>query len=244
VNTSNKRDLVFVVDDEGDIGLLVNRVLEEHGYDVEYFGDGKSVLRRIKTRRPALCLVDLGLPDIEGLDLIKEIRSTYDVAIVVLTVRSQPTDRIIGLELGADDYVVKPFEPLELVARVKSVLRRFHRGNGDLSSTGGGAVARFAGWSFNPQTFALQPPSGHGIELSASEARLLTVMLRSPNQILSREYLLDERDGRNLSPFDRSIDIAVSRLRQKIETDPRNPQVIKTVYGAGYIFAADVEWDG
>ena len=239
-----KKNLVYVVEDERDIGDLVCRALEHHGFVAEHFTRGKPFLQRMRSRQASLCLIDLGLPDIEGLDLIRELRSRYDVAIVVLTNRSDPTDRIIGLELGADDYVVKPFEPLEVVARAKSVLRRFHR---DAARTSGGSraprVATFAGWSFSQATQSLHTPAGIRLELSTSESDLLMVLLQTPNQILSREQLLYEKDGRDSSPFDRSIDICVSRLRRKIETDPKNPQIIKTVYGAGYIFAVDVEWE-
>ena len=235
------KGLVYIVDDERDVGTLLTRSLQEAGYDAQAFVRGHDLLSRIRGRAPDLCIVDLGLPDIDGLELLKQIGNLRDVATIVLTIRNHPTDRVLGLELGADDYVVKPFEPREVVARVKAVLRRFRMVQ-EASALGPTSVARFAGWSFDIGACALVSPTGDRVHLSAAEARLLEAMTRRPNRILSREYLLDQRCGRAHSPYDRSVDLAVSKLRQKIERDPRNPEIITMVYGAGYVFAVSVDW--
>lgn len=236
------RGLVYVVDDERDVGNLLTRALRDAGYSAESFVRGRDLLRQVKRRAPDLCIVDLGLPDMDGLDVLKQLDALGSVPTVVLTIRSDPTDRIVGLELGADDYVAKPFEPREVVARVKAVLRRV-RAAQEATATGAPSIARFAGWSFDVGLCVLHSPGGSRIQLSASEAKLLKAMVLCPNRVLSREFLLDQRSGRELSPYDRSIDLAVSKLRQKIEEDPRNPAIITTVYGAGYVFTATVEWD-
>jgi DNA-binding response OmpR family regulator len=147
---------------------------------------------------------------------------------------------VLGLELGADDYIVKPFEPRELVARVRSILRRYQRAAPAEAGSGEQTVARFAGWAFDSGRHALIAPDGREVGLSAAEAGLLTTLLRRPNKILSREQLLGERD---VDPFDRSIDVRISRLRRKLDDDPQNPKLIKTVYGAGYLFSAQVGWE-
>lgn len=162
----------------------------------------------------------------------------HDTAILILTGRRDTSDRVAGLEVGADDYVVKPFEPRELVARVRSILRRYERAQSGESALPG-TTARFGGLTFDPARNLLTGPDGEELMLSAAEARLLSRMLQAPNRILSRDYLLE---GREATPYDRSIDVQISRLRHKIEVDPNDPQIIKTVYGAGYIFYANVEW--
>jgi DNA-binding response OmpR family regulator len=158
--------------------------------------------------------------------------------VLILTGRNDVTDRVLGLELGADDYIVKPFEPRELVARVRSILRRYQRA-ASTDTTGERSTARFAGWTFDANRHALTAPDDREVSLSAAEAGLLATLLRRPNKILSREQLLGERD---VDPFDRSIDVRISRLRRKLDDDPQNPRMIKTVYGAGYLFSAQVEW--
>jgi len=236
-----QKPLVYIVDDERDVGSLLESALQEAGYATTVFVTGRDLLRQLRREVPNLCIVDLGLPDIDGLDLLKQIRDLSAVATIVLTIRSHPSDRILGLELGADDYVVKPFEPREVVARVRSVLRRCRMAE-ERPAEGVTSTARFAGWVFDPGTCMLSSPRGERIALSVTEARLLEAMTRRPNRVLSREYLLDQRGGREHSPYDRSIDLAISKLRQKIEKDPRNPEIITTVYGAGYVFSVSVDW--
>ena len=156
----------------------------------------------------------------------------------MLTARGEPLDRILGLEMGADDYLPKPFEPRELIARVRSILRRYP-GPVVLPADPAQRIAEFAGWRFAPGSNTLSSADGESSTLSTAEAQLLKTMLQHPNRILTREQLMGER---NLSSFDRSIDVRISRLRRKLEDDPQNPKLIKTVYGAGYLFACAVVW--
>lgn len=232
---------VFVLEDQPEIGRLVCRTLEQHGFSAEWFPRAAAFLGRMRARRPDLCIVDLGLPDQDGLAVIREVQDRDRVPVIILTGRSDPVDRVLGLELGADDYVVKPFDPRELVARVKAVLRRSEA----IPSTDSGqriGVARFDRWACDFDRLILTDSEGTSFELSAAEARLLLAFCRSPNRVLTREVLLGLRSAADRSPYDRAIDVRISRLRQKLELDPKNPQTIKTVYGAGYIFTADIEW--
>ena len=232
------RALVFVVEDDPDVARLVTRTLEEFEFSTRSFRDGAAVLRRIVTERPDLCIVDLGLPDMDGIELVREIARRCDCGMLILTGRGHTADRVMGLEGGGDDYVVKPFEPRELVARVRSILRR----RGAPGAGGAGAQrrhARFAGWTLDCVAHTLRGPDGAEHVLGTAEAQVLRTFLERPHQILTREQLLGSRD---LSPLDRSIDVRISRLRRRLEADPHNPKIIKTVYGAGYMFSAGVDW--
>lgn len=233
---------VFVLEDQSEIGRLVCRTLEQHGYGAEWFPRAAPFLSRIRARRPDLCIVDLGLPDQDGLSVIREMHGRERVPVIILTGRADPVDRVLGLELGADDYVVKPFDPRELIARVRAVLRRSEPTPAMETSYLTG-IARFGRWTCDFDRLTLTNIDGGGAELSAAEARLLLAFCRAPNRVLSREALLGLRSTDDRSPFDRAIDVRISRLRQKLESDPKNPQVIKTVYGAGYIFSAELEWN-
>jgi DNA-binding response OmpR family regulator len=228
--------LIYIVEDNPEVARLIVRALRDFDFQTECFGTASELLRQVKRKTPALCIVDLKLPDMDGMELVRELRSNYDCGVLILTVRGDAPDRILGLESGADDYVVKPFDPRELVARVRTILRRSQRSTAVREGKG----ARFAGWRFDPRCNALTAPDGRELSLSVAEARMLLTFLKNPNRILTREQLLDER---NLSPFDRSIDVRISRLRHKLEADPHNPKLIKTVYSAGYLFAASVEWE-
>ena len=230
--------LIFVIEDELSIARLVQSVLVEFGFEVECFHTGASALRRLAVRRPDLCITDLGLPDMDGMQVVRQLQEGTPCAVLILTGRNDVTDRVLGLELGADDYIVKPFEPRELVARVRSILRRYQR-SATAEVTTERNIASFSGWTFDGNRHTLTAPDGREIGLSAAEAGLLATLLRRPNKILSREQLLGERD---VDPFDRSIDVRISRLRRKLDDDPQNPKLIKTVYGAGYLFAAQVSW--
>jgi DNA-binding response OmpR family regulator len=232
------RGLIFVVEDDEDVARLVVRTLEEFGHPVEWFRDGFSVLRRLQIERPDLCVVDLGLPDMDGIELTRQLAALTSCGILILTGRSHAIDRVMGLELGADDYVVKPFEPRELAARVRSILRR----RGAASQSGAShqrRYAKFIGWTLDCSANSLRGPDGDEHVISTAETQVLRAFVEKPHQILTREQLLGQRD---LSPMDRSIDVRISRIRRKIETDPQNPKIIKTVYGAGYMFTAAVEW--
>ncbi|NML17260.1 response regulator transcription factor [Azohydromonas caseinilytica] len=231
--------LVYVVEDDAEVSRLVVMALQDFGFMTETFGDGGSVLRRLRSEKPDLCIVDLGLPDMDGIELVREIARRCSCGVLILTGRGHTVDRVMALEGGGDDYVVKPFEPRELVARVRSILRR--RGAG----VPGAAPlqrrhARFAGWSLDCAANLLRGPDGTETLLGTAEAQVLRAFLERPHQILTREQLMGSRE---LSPLDRSIDVRISRLRRKLEADPQNPKVIKTVYGAGYMLAAAVEWE-
>jgi DNA-binding response OmpR family regulator len=236
---ANKR-LVYVVEDQVEIADLVCATLDEHGFRSEHFRTGTNFLQGLKRRAPSISVIDLGLPDLDGLQLLRQAQSISNAPILILTGRHDVSDRILGLELGADDYMVKPFDPREVVARVNSILRRLDR-SGEPGE--GRKVARFAGWAFEESCNRL---TGHGreVELSVAESRLLATMLRRPNRILNRAALLGY-DGRE--PLDRSIDARISRLRRKLqpegEDDDKEERIIKTVYGAGYMLVAKVEWE-
>ena len=231
---SGPPSLVFVIEDDPAVAALVVSALQEFGYATETFHNASAALRRLPVQRPDLCIVDLGLPDMDGLEVMQRVRAQSPCGILILTGRAHVSDRVMGLELGADDYVLKPFEPRELVARVRSILRRREQ-LADESSQ----LAEFAGWSFNLGNNTLQGGDGEEHVLSTAEADLLRVFVRNPNRILQREQLMGKRD---LQPTDRSIDVRISRLRRKLEPDPQNPALIKTVYGAGYLFLATVNW--
>ncbi|MHB1373426.1 MAG: response regulator transcription factor [Thauera sp.] len=230
--------VIFVLEDDPDIARLICMSMGEYGFRCEHLSTGRQLLARARQSAPDLCIVDLGLPDMDGMQVVRELQDGSPCAVLILTGRNDVTDRVLGLELGADDYIVKPFEPRELVARVRSILRRYQR-SASAEATVERNTARFAGWTFDASRHALSAPDGREISLSAAEAGLLATLLRRPNKILSREQLLGERD---VDPFDRSIDVRISRLRRKLDDDPQNPRLIKTVYGAGYLFAAQVDW--
>ena len=230
--------MIFVLEDEPDIARLICSSLTEYGFRCEHLRTGREFLARAHSASPDLCIVDLGLPDMDGMQVVRELQDGTPCAVLILTGRNELTDRVLGLELGADDYIVKPFEPRELVARVRSILRRYQRA-AIPEAVSERSSARFAGWVFDSSRHALTAPDGRELSLSAAEAGLLATLLRRPNKILSREQLLGERD---VDPFDRSIDVRISRLRRKLDDDPQNPRLIKTVYGAGYLFSSQVEW--
>ncbi len=230
--------LIYVIEDDDAVADLVCRTLTSFHFWVERFKTGAAVLRKLQQQRPDLCIVDLGLPDMDGIELLRQIGAVSSCGLLILTGRDHAIDRVMGLELGGDDYVTKPFDPRELVARVRSILRRRQT-----SPTGGTGVLRryasFMGWTLDCASNALRDPAGVEHFLGTAEAVVLKAFLERPHQILSREQLLGQRD---LSPLDRSIDVRISRIRRKLELDPQNPKIIKTVYGAGYLFAASVAW--
>jgi DNA-binding response OmpR family regulator len=233
------RPLVLIVEDEPDVARLIERTLRGYAIDTAWCRNARELFERLGKVQPDACIIDLGLPDMDGLEVMKRTRTACDCGLLIVTGRSDVSDRVVGLELGADDYITKPFEPRELVARVRSVLRR--RDGGGRTATGGQPVevAVFAGWRFVPATNTLIAASGERSALSAAEADLLGAFLRNPNRILQRDALI----GRELLPSDRSIDVRVSRLRRKLEPDPQHPHLIKTVYGAGYLFLGKVSWE-
>ena len=232
---SSPRDLVFVLEDDADVARTICTTLGAFHYDTEHFSHGQEILRRVVRKRPAICIVDLGLPDLDGLEVLRKLQDS-GLATIVVTGRGGVTDRVLGLELGADDYIVKPFEPRELVARITSILRRLKKG----SSIGSGNMARFSGWTFDVDAHALLSPREETVSLSRAETQLLELLARAPHRVLTREFILDAIGG--APTFDRTIDVRISRLRQKLERDPQHPQLIRTVYGSGYLFASAVQW--
>jgi DNA-binding response OmpR family regulator len=227
-------DLIYVIEDDEDVARLIAATLRDFGFVAETFRTGSSMLRRLQMERPDLCIVDLGLPDMDGMELVRQLLRQASCGVLILTGRGHTVDRVMGLELGGDDYVVKPFEPRELVARVRSILRR--RSGAPASQR---RYASFLGWTFDGASNLLRAPDGSEHMLSTAETQLLRSLVERPHQILSREQLMGTRD---LSPLDRSIDVRISRLRRKIESDPQNPKIIKTIYGAGYMLCAGVTW--
>lgn len=230
---------IYLVEDESDVARIVTKVLADFGYEAEWFRTGTDLMRRVKVTAPDLCIVDLGLPDMDGMDLVRQLRDEHACGVLILTGRAYTADRVMGLELGADDYIVKPFEPRELIARIRSILRRCDRGT-EKTAASARSIAEFSGWRFDASNNALYAPNAEEFSLSTAEAQLLHLFLERPNRILTREQLLGERD---VSPFDRSIDVRISRLRRKLEADPLHAKMIKTVYGAGYLFATTVTWE-
>jgi len=227
---------ILIVDDDRQIASSIESYLDTYGFQCESARTAADFKRKLKQLHPAMCIVDLGLPDIDGMDLVREIKSSSTAGVLILTGRSHVSDKVMGLEIGADDYMVKPFDPRELVARVKSVLRR----QGDVPrSTVPEEVASFHQWKFNLANNTLTAADRTEIVLSTAEAELLKVFVKNPNRILQRERLIGHRD---LSPNDRSVDIRISRLRKKLETDAKAQEIIKTVYGSGYLFLAQVSW--
>ena len=230
-------ELVYVVEDDPDVARLVVLALHDFGFATETFGSGAAVRHRLLSGRPDLCIVDLGLPDMDGMEVVRRIRAAGNAGVLILTGRGHTVDRVIGLEHGSDDYVIKPFEPRELVARVRSILRRRAMSAG--AGSGPRRSASFAGWTLDCAAQVLRCADGSEQLLGTAEMQVLRAFVERPHQILTREQLVGTRD---LSATDRSIDVRISRLRRKIEADPQNAKIIKTVYGAGYMFAAAVVW--
>jgi DNA-binding response OmpR family regulator len=229
--------IVYVVEDDVEIGRLVCTALDQHGFRSEHFSTGTSFLQGLRRKVPAISVIDLNLPDLDGLHLVRQVQAMSGSAVLILTGRERVEDRILGLELGADDYMVKPFAPREVVARVNTILRRLERGG---EARKGTETARFVGWTFEESRNRLTGPGGREVELSVAEARLLATLLRRANRIVNRPELLGDGDR---EPLDRSIDARISRLRRKLHGPDDGQELIKTVYGAGYMLVAKVEWE-
>ncbi len=231
---------ILVVDDDREIRDLLARFLERHRLRVTAVRDGREARRAWANGHYHLVVLDLMLPGESGLDLARWMRGQSNVPIVMLTAMGEETDRIIGLELGADDYVPKPFNPRELLARIRAVLRRA----GDAPEQRTDPAARmlvFSGWTLEPARRRLLNPDGAEVALTGGEYDLLLALVERANRVLTRDMLLDLLRGRQAGPFDRAIDVAVSRLRRKLEDDGRHAQLIKTVRGGGYVLAATVD---
>jgi two-component system OmpR family response regulator len=230
---------VLVVDDHSEIRDLLKRFLEQHGLRVSCAKDGKEMKRLLDEREFDLLVLDLMMPGDDGLSLCRQLRATSTLPIIMLTAMGEETDRIIGLEMGADDYLTKPFNPRELLARIKAVMRRSQVEPAPLAVTPSHDL-RFDHWLLDVHRRELVDDDGVGLSLSTAEFDLLRVFLDRPQRVLSRDQLLDLARGRETVAFDRAIDTLVSRLRRKLERDPKNPELIKTIWGGGYLFAAEV----
>ncbi|MGL6050248.1 MAG: response regulator [Aeromonas salmonicida] len=230
---------ILVVDDHSEIRDLLKRFLEQHGLRVSCARDGKEMKRLLEEREFDLLVLDLMMPGEDGLTLCRELRATSCMPIIMLTAMGEETDRIIGLEMGADDYLAKPFNPRELLARIKAVMRRTNVEPQPAPETLTRDL-RFDRWLLDINRRELVDEEGVGLSLSTAEFDLLRVFLERPQRVLSRDQLLDLARGREAVAFDRAIDTLVSRLRRKLERDPKNPELIKTIWGGGYLFAADV----
>ncbi len=220
---------VLVVEDEMKIARLVRDYLHQAGFAVLEAADGPAALSLAKAERPDMIVLDLGLPGMDGLDVTRQLRATSSVPIIMLTARSEETDRIVGLELGADDYVTKPFSPKELVARIRAVLRRAD------ATLGGGEIVRAGPLEIDIPKRRVSV-DGEQIDLTGSEFDLLLVLARQPGRIYTRAQLLDAVHGVSFESYERSIDAHIKNLRRKIEPDPKRPSLVITVYGVGYKF--------
>ncbi|WP_434622712.1 response regulator [Tabrizicola sp. M-4] len=227
---------VLVVDDDGEILSLVAKFLRANGFVVATARNGAEMKAQMQAAQPDLVVLDIMLPGTNGLDLCRSLRAESQVPVVMLTAKGDEIDRIVGLEVGADDYLPKPFNPRELLARIKAVLRR-SRSADSAGAPGSGRLIEFDGWHLDTLKRELTDPTGVVVDLSSGEYDLLVTFLEAPQRVLSRDYLLDATKNRTLDVYDRSIDVQVSRLRRKIEAQG---ELIKTIRGAGYLFAASV----
>jgi len=230
---------LLLVDDERSIREPLAQYLTKQGFRITQSGDAESARARLNAYAIDLVILDIMMPGEDGLSLCRHIRATSEVPVILLTAKAEETDRIVGLEIGADDYVTKPFSPRELAARIKVVLRRADSGGARQNGPDASAFS-FAGWVLKTAERALVDREGVTVALSSGEYNLLHVLVTRPRQVLTRDQLLDLTQGREAAAFDRAIDNQVSRLRKKIEPDPKNPQIIKTVWGGGYTLAAEV----
>jgi len=229
---------VLVVDDDREIRDLLARFLAKHGLRVTTAADGAEMRAALADWRIDLVVLDIMMPGEDGLTLCRQLRAESSLPVIMLTAMGEEVDRIVGLEMGADDYVAKPFNPRELLARIKAVLRRV--GEAAAADAEPGTVLAFAGWRLDLDRRDLTGPDGATVPLSGGEFGLLAAFATHPQRVLSRDQLLDLARGRDAQPFDRSIDVQVSRLRRKIEPDVKQPTLIKTVRSGGYMFTPEV----
>jgi two-component system OmpR family response regulator len=240
MGTMQDRPHILVVDDDREIRRLLGEYLDKNGYRSTSVPDGKGMRRALESSAPNLIVLDLMLPGEGGLALCREVRTRSQVPIVMLTALGDEPDRILGFECGADDYVVKPFNPRELLVRIRAVLRRTAHAprDPDVSEV---KAYKFAGFRLDTTTRTLTRPDATETALNGAEYRLLSILLSHPSRVLSRVQIMELARGRDLDPFDRSIDVRISRLRQRLGDDARAASIIKTVYGEGYVIGVAVE---
>jgi two-component system OmpR family response regulator len=234
-------DRILIVDDDHEIRSLLKDFLRQYGYQVQTAADGQQMFDCLAKHNMDLVILDVMLPGEDGLSLCRRLRSESNTPVIMLTAVGEETDRIVGLEMGADDYMAKPFNPRELLARIKAVLRRLNSAVDEVETGSGDTVISFDGWRLNTSKHQLMSPDSLDVALSAKEYSLLLAFVESPQRVLTRDQLLDTTVQRAAGAFDRSIDMLISRLRGKIEKDAKNPQIIKTVRGGGYLFSPEVK---
>ncbi|WP_246295093.1 response regulator [Piscinibacter koreensis] len=242
---------IAVLDDEVEICVLLANYLERHGYRVTQLHNGRSLMELMAIDPPGLVLLDLGLPGEDGLSIARQLREHWKCGLVIVTGRGDSVDKIVGLEVGADDYVTKPFDLRELLARIKAVLRRTNPDPAlaavlepSITATGTArSKFRLANWELDIPARRLTNPEGREVSLTGGEFDLLCAFAQHPGRVLTRDFLLEQTRGREAGPFDRTIDVQVGRLRKKLESDSGNPQIIKSVRGAGYILVPPVTFD-
>lgn len=228
---------VAILDDEAEIRRILADALTEAGFRTTTYSRATEFEAALKRTTPDVCLVDLGLPDRDGLALVHRLALESGASIIIISGRANTSDRVTGLELGADDYISKPFEPTEVVARVRARLRR----NRPAPETGG-RIAQFNGWQAHFDRYLLIGPDGGEVPFSHAEGEVLRLFLDAPNRLISRTQMQESLGGAAGESFDRAMDVRISRLRAKLGEDPKNPRLIKTIYGAGYIFLGEVNW--
>lgn len=228
--------LVSILDDEPEIRRILTDALEDAGFRTQSFARAREFEASLKRATPDVCLVDLSLPDTDGLALVHRLALEQGAAVIIISGRAQVQDRVTGLELGADDYITKPFDPAEVVARIRARLR------GNRGGPQSGDTAGFSGWTAHFDRYVLEDESGAETPFSHAEGEVLRLFLESPKRLISRAQMQEALGGGAGESFDRAMDVRVSRLRTKLREDPKNPRLIKTIYGAGYIFLGDVTW--
>ena len=228
--------LVFILDDEPAIRTILSEALTEAGFRTLSFARATEFEAALQRATPDVCLVDLGLPDRDGLTLVHRLALEQGASVIIISGRAQVQDRVTGLELGADDYIIKPFDPAEVVARIRARLR------GPRAALRQSDTARFNGWTAHFDRYALEDEAGGETPFSHAEGEVLRLFLDSPKRLITRAQMQESLGGAAGESFDRAMDVRISRLRTKLREDPKNPRLIKTIYGAGYIFLGDVEW--
>jgi two-component system, OmpR family, response regulator len=231
---------ILVVEDDRETRTLIAKYLRDNACNVTTAGDGREMARAMTDRRVDLLILDVMLPGEDGLSLCRKVRAESQMPIIMLTARGEDVDRIVGLEMGADDYLAKPFNPRELLARINAVLRRQAAAR-TTSTSEGATVLSFQGWRIDIRLRELRDPAGARVAMTSAEFDLLQTFCERPGRVLSRDSLLDLTQGRNAGSFERSIDVLVSRIRRKIEPDPQNATLIKTVRSGGYLFTPRVD---
>jgi len=229
---------ILIVEDDKDIGLLVAKYLKANEMRVSIAENGRAMDRILADTRISLIVLDRMLPGEDGLSICRRLRASSDIPIIILTAQGDEVERIIGLEMGADDYLGKPFNPRELLARIRAVLRR--RDDARSNSAAPKRSYKFAGWSLDGTMRRLYDPSGTRVELTGAEFEMLLVFCERPGRTLSRDQIIDLTQGREASPSERSVDILISRLRRKLERDPKDPELLQTIRSSGYLFSPEV----